>query len=115
MIERTLVEQCRYSARVYASFREWAAFHPFIERDKDGKVTFANRTALSLRLGFPGSTIKRRRWKRHFVSRNVKRVSDQITRASNLAGARRWLCGNPIDTFMMRAEDAVAERRLGKE
>jgi hypothetical protein len=96
-----------------SGFREWSAFEPFVER-RDGIVYFANRMLGRHMPGFPGSTAKRRRWKKRRRTFRQHRMNIEIDRASDLAAARRWLPGNPLGTYAMRAEDAVIARRRGQ-
>ena len=97
-----------------SGFREWSAFEPFVEH-RNGIATFANRMHGHGVRGFPGSMVKRRRWKRLHYSWRHQRTVDEIDAASDLAAARRWLPDNPLATFAMRAEDTViARRRSGR-
>jgi hypothetical protein len=91
-------------------FREWAAFEEYVVREPDGSADFANRMGRPLP-GFPGGTIKRRRSKRRHLPHRMRRIADQIRRASIIAAARKWLPANPLLVHIMAAEDALLARR----
>lgn len=94
-----------------------ATFEPFVERDQDGAVRFANRAARSgapfLQRHWPVfSLVKRSRRKRHRPTHHhARRSSDRITASSTLCEARRWLPCNPLDAHAMKIEDARLARR----
>jgi hypothetical protein len=63
-----------------SGFREWSAFEPFVEH-RNGVATLHGHGVR----GFPGSMVKRRRWKRLHYSWRHQRTVDEIDAASDLA------------------------------
>jgi hypothetical protein len=94
-------------------FWGWAAFEPYIER-VDGRTLFANRLqpGAALHGGHrPGKLLQSKRADGR--SWRSARVSDAITRASDLAAARKWLPCNALLVHVMACEDARAAARRG--
>lgn len=84
-----------------------ARFEPYVERDAQGCVHFANRLIpVRLALLRPGPVRRRRRSDWPARSLHARQVKAAVLRASRLADARGWLPCNPMLAHQMRVEDA---------
>jgi len=103
--------------RRWIDWTEGATFDEFVWRDDRG-IHFANRhvnqggARFSERCWpvFIQPKPKRDGYKRKFGARHEKK-SRQITRSSDIAAAKRWLCFNPLDVHAMFVEDTIRERK----
>jgi hypothetical protein len=75
-------------------------------RDWTSGATFEPRDPFNVRLNRPIEWSVNRPWRRRRLRklRQLRRV-DQILRMSNLAAARKWLPGNPLQVFADNFED----------
>jgi hypothetical protein len=104
--------------RIYINI-ERAKCDPFIERQADGRVWFANRIRAQGRFAdrvwpvFRNARNKRKRLPEPSdTSVIVRKASASISRAAALCEARRWIPMNPLQAYAMRVEDArLAKRR----
>jgi hypothetical protein len=108
--------------RVPLRWIEWtegATFGEFVWRDDRG-VHFENRNRMHdgrfrdrVWPVFAPSKRKRFRVAPTRYGALIHRKSEQITRSSEIAEAKRWLCCNPLDVHAMWVEDTIQERKRG--